>query len=368
MRNFKLFNYAAIAMALAMGMASCSDNDDLTNQGSKVELPAHHRVYIMNEGSMNLNNANIKLYAPTNTELSADDIFFKQNQQRLGDTASDMIKYDGNMYIAVNKSNYLVKTSAAAVELARVTFTDQPQLQGGVRYLTADDGFIYASFYGGAVAKIRASNLEIVDVLTGLGDYLEGIVETDDKLYVANSCNSNWEYFRDIRVIDMRKFALENTIEVTQNPRYMLEEDGKVFVISCDYSSAAGYVLQQIDTHDKNTVKVIGNASYMAEYKDKLYLINSVTDWSTKTTVNTFYTYDIRTGNVSNATFLKDAPAELASASIYMLEINDDNGDIYISTSDFVTNGTVYRFDRNGSLLDTFDAGGLNPSCALFFD
>ena len=36
-------------------------------------------------------------------------------------------------------------------------------------------GYIYASFYGGAVAKINAKTLEVVDKLTGLGDNLEGV-------------------------------------------------------------------------------------------------------------------------------------------------------------------------------------------------
>ncbi|MCM1021980.1 MAG: hypothetical protein NC343_02185 [Muribaculum sp.] len=364
----KLYLTAIVAATLMTGFTSCSDNDDLPNQGSKVELPSHHRVYILNEGTMNLNNSNIMLYAPTNTKLNVSEIFYKQNNQRLGDTATDMIKYNDNIYVAVNKSNYMVKLSAAAVELARVTFTDVPDLEGGVRYMTAEDGYIYATFYGGAVAKIKASNLKIEKVLTGLGDYLEGIVESDDKLYIANSCNSKWEYFRDIRVVDLRSFTLSNTIEVAQNPRYMLEEDNKVFVISCDYSSATGYVLQQIDIRRNNEVKVIGNASSMAEYNDRLYIVNSLSDWTTNTTTNTYYTYDIRSGAVSNNSFLKNMPAELASAHIYMIEVNDDNGDIYISTTDYVTNGTIYRFNRNGEFVESFDAGGQNPTCAIFFD
>ncbi|WP_305239818.1 YncE family protein [uncultured Muribaculum sp.] len=368
MRKLNLFAASVCAFSLALGLVSCSENDNLTNQGSKVELPAKHRAYFLNEGNMNDNNANIKLYAPTNSELSTDDIFYKQNNQRLGDTAVDLIKYRGCMYVSVNKSNYIAKLSAAAVEEARVTFTDVPELQGGVRYMVADDGYIYATFYGGAVAKINANNLKIEATLTGLGDNLEGIVEDNGKLYVANSCNSDWVYFRDIRVIDTRTFTLENTIEVAQNPRYLLEEDDKVFVISCDYTSAGGYVLQQINTRKNNEVKQIGYASQMAEKDGILYVINSVTDWSTKKATNTLYTYNIETGVVNNASFLRDMPEALKTAGIYMLEINDNNGDIYISKSDFVTNGTIYRFDRNGNFVESFDAGGLNPCCGVFFD
>lgn len=88
----------------------------------------------------------------------------------------------------------------------------------------------------------------------------------------------------------------------------------------------------------------------MCAANDILYLVNSLTDWNTYTTVNTFFTYNIKTGQMNNASFLKDAPAELTSSTLYMLEVNENNGDIYISTSEFTTNGTIYRFKKDGTI------------------
>ena len=51
-----------------------------------------------------------------------------------------------------------------------------------------------------------------------------------------------------------------------------------------------------------------------------------------------------------------------------MLTIDDNNGDIYISTSDFITNGTIYRFKKDGTFIEKFDAGGVNPNSAVFFN
>ena len=64
----------------------------------------------------------------------------------------------------------------------------------------------------------------------------------------------------------------------------------------------------------------------------------------------------------------KDAPAELVSSTLHMLTINDNDGDIYISTSDFITNGTIYRFKKDGTFIEKFDAGGVNPNSAVFFN
>ena len=117
-----------------------------------------------------------------------------------------------------------------------------------------------------------------------------------------------------------------------------------------------------------NKVTELGSATRMCAANDILYLVNSLTDWNTYTTVNTFFTYNIKTGQMNNASFLKDAPAELTSSTLYMLEVNENNGDIYISTSEFTTNGTIYRFKKDGTFIEKFDAGGINPNSAVFFN
>lgn len=367
MNKLKLMLGVAGAFALTAGFSSCSDDDDnWGNQGAIVDLPANHRAFFLYEGSWKANNSGIMFYDTNGKAESIADIFFAQNSTRLGDTAQDIIADDGKMYVAVNGSNYLARLSASAVEEARVSFATDPDLQGGIRYIVEDDGYIYATFYGGVVAKIDANTLQVNAKLTGLGGNLEGIAESDGKLYVANSCSSTWEYYKDLHVIDVRSFTKERTVEVPQNPRYVLEDDDKVFVISYDYSSADGYVLSMVEPRNNYRVTRLGNASVMNEYRDRLYLVNSVSDNGKTNT--TFYTYDIKSGTISNASFLQDAPQKLLTSTVYMLAINDGNGDIYIGTTDYVANGTIYRFDRRGRYVTKFEAGGINPSKGVFFN
>lgn len=364
-----LFSMLCI-LALSVSFTSCSDDDDNSqDEGSKVTLP-HARAFFLNEGTWGGNNAGLAFYAPNGDADFISDIYKKQNNAQLGDLGQSMIKYEDEIYIAVCSSNYLTKLNAAGVEQKRVSFVEDTDLKAGIRYIAAEDGYIYASFYGGVVAKINAKTLEVVDKLTGLGDNLEAVAVCEDMLYVANSCTADWKvYHNEIKVIDLRTFKLKETLTVATNPyTEMLEEDDKVFLISNDNSSAEGYVLQMIDPANNNKVTKIGNATFMAANDDVLYLINSITDWKEETTVNTFFTYNIKTGQMNNTSFLKNAPAELASSTLYMLEVNDNNGDIYISTSDYKTNGTIYRFKEDGTFVEQFDAGGINPSTAIFFN
>lgn len=370
----KIKNLFSLLFVCAVGFAavSCSDDDDpkWNDDGSKVVLP-EHRMFILNEGRMNANNAGIEFYAPKKDADIIDDIFFKQNGVRLGDTAQDMIEYKGNIYVAVYGSNYLAKLNAACVEETRVSFTEDSDLTGGVRYLAAEDGYVYASFHGGVVAKINAKTLQVEAKLHVGGNNLEGVAIEDDNLYVANSYShgeSGYVYHTDVYVVDLRTFKLKETLKVSENPNALLEEDDKVFVISWGNYGDKGYSFQMIDPKNNNAVIEIAVATKMAAANDRVYLVNSVTDWSTHTTTNTFFSYDVKSGRLNNESFLKNAPAELGSKSVCMMAVDEKSGDIYIGMSDYNVNGDMYRFKKDGTFVEKFGCGGLNPSKAVFFD
>lgn len=380
MRKF----YLAMAAAVVLGgvFTSCSSDDDepkWNDEGSDISLP-ESRMFILNEGTMASNNASISFYNPGEGEPKfVENIFFDQNEVSLGDCGQSMIKYGKNIYVAVYGSNYMVKLNTACVQQARKVFSSDPDLMGGVRYIAADNGFIYASFYGGVVAKINAETLEVVDKLKGLGANLEGVAIENGCLYVANSYErttdpetgkNKYNYFKEVFVIDLDTFKKKETLEVEQNPNVLVEEDDKLFLISWNYGRES-YVLQMIDPAAGNKVSEIGYATNMAAGNDMLYLVDSRTDYSVRpyVTTNTFSTYDIKSGKLNNTTFLKDAPAELATASVYMMTVSEYTGDIYVGVTNYsASNGTMYRFKSDGSFVGKFDCGGQNPRAAVFFN
>lgn len=356
-------------LALGASLASCSDDDDNSwdDSGSKVILP-QTRAFFLNQGSWKANNAGISFYAPNKDAEFVSDIFKKQNNAALGDNAQDMIEYEDRMYVSVNSSNYLVMLNAAGVEQKRVSFVDDADLSAGIRYLAAEDDYIYASFYNGFLAKINANTLKVEAKLGGLGDNLEGVTICNGVLYVANSYkeeNGTWIYNKNVVTIDLHTFTKKADIIVTTNPNLLLEEDDKVFLISKGNFTTVESALQMIDPKS-NKVTVLGSATVMCAEDDVLYWANSVTQ-DGKTYTNTFYKYDIKTGNTTVIDLAKQAPA-LASTSVGMMEVNESNGDIYVATSDYITNGDIYRFKKDGTLIDTFDSGGINPFAAVFFN
>lgn len=357
--KIRSFLFSVLCM-LAMGLSftSCdSDDDDLIDNGSTVSLPKA-RVFILNEGRMGDNNAGITFYAPNKDADKIDEIYFAQNARRMGDTGQDMIEYDKHVYVTLYNSRLLLKLNSAGVEQARLSFSAE---DGSPRYIAAEDGKVYVTLYSGRVAKINAADLTLEDYVT-VGSNPEEIIEEDGYLYVVNS---GWGNDSTLSVINRSNFELTKTIEIAKNPFKILSSEGQFFVLA--YGEGYSYPVQKVDIANETTTPIT-NATNMCEYEGTIYFVYSDTDWNTNETTNTFFSYHVRTNVLNEQTYLTDMPAELSSQSIYMMEINDENGDLYIGTSDFATNGDIYRFDRNGKFIEKFESGGMSPSQAVFFN
>ncbi|WP_455672217.1 YncE family protein [Phocaeicola sp.] len=351
--KFKSLFFSVLCMLMiGVSFTACSDDDDESNrndEGSKTELP-QNRVYILNEGAYQKNNAGITLYDPDGKVPTISDLFYTQNSAKLGDAGQDMIEYNGNIYVTMYGSKYITRLNSAGVEQARYSFTEE---QGQPRYMVAEDDKIYVTLYSGNVARLDATTLAF-EKMVKVGNNPEYIIEEDGKLYCLNS---GWGYDNRLSIIDINTFNEAENIEIFQNPERILEVGDKIIIQGYGDAYPNYTYPVAIFNPDTKSYKEIGQGTHIAGYKNTLYIIYSATNWDTNTTTNTFYSYNTSNGEVNENSFLKSVPEKLASSSIYMFNINPANGDIYIGISDFNTNDDVYRFNNNGSLIGTFESG-----------
>ena len=351
---------------LGMGFASCSDDDE--PEMEPIIDPVDYPAYILNEGAWGANNANITSFMPNYKVENLSDVYLKTNGKKMGDVANAMMEEDDNIYVVLNGSKYVARLDLLCMELARYTF---PEAEGAPRCIDVEDDYAYVTQYGGQVTKLNIKDMTLAGTFKG-GDNLEGIVEKDGKLYVANSYtvdgSNNWIYNKEVFVIDAKTMALEKTIEVVDNPTKLYEIDGKIYLISQgNYADVAG-ALQVIDPKAGTSKVILNDVTKITEgNNDLIYGICATYDANWQLT-NSFFTYNPSTGAISETSFLKDAPSSFGTAAIYLLEVDEETGFIYISTSDYTTNGTIYQFDKGGKLVKSFDSGGINPSAMVFVD
>ena len=356
MKNGKLY-FLLLTSLLTAGLSGCSD-EDKPREDDPLVLPAN-RMFVLNEGSMNGNNASVTFYDPSGSIAPIGDLYEKQNGKKLGELAQHILAYESELFLTVSGSKVICRLGDDGKEKGRLSM----EQYGNPRFLAAKDGKLYVTVYGtpGRVFRLNAETLAIEESVE-VGNNPENIVCSGSKLYISDAAYGEGN---TVSVIDIPSFKVVETVAVGQNPNDLLANGSAVYVISWGENWEA-FDLQRIDT-SSYAVKTIGKANKMAVYRDKLYLTYSTTDWGAGLTTTDFFTYDPAADQIDNRTFLSDG-AFLSDKTIYMLDIHPETGRIYVGTTDYQTNGPVYVFTAEGVLKDQFTSGGINPNKAVFID
>lgn len=353
MKKSVLFVFAAL-----MIFASCEEKP----------LPPVYEIettgaYILNNGNFASNDANLSFYNPkTNTLVS--NVFDDMNGSPLGDTAQDMIVYGNKMYIAVYNSKMLFVTDRKGKILKEIRMEKDGQMLSP-RCLTAYDGRVYASLYEGFLAQIDTVSMNVA--ITKVGNNPEGVAVSNNHIFVANSGGMNYpNYDNTVSVVDLATLREVRKITVVENPCKLLTNiKGELFLISMGNYADVPNTLQRIDPFsfqvDVLTEKPV---TYMDMSSDsKIYFVSSQYDsnYNAQVTVGVYNTLsqgfepDVVT---AKANVFKNAPC--------CISVDPVSGDVYVGTSDYMSEGDMYRFNKNGELLGKFGTGGLNPMGTYF--
>lgn len=355
----KLLLQGVLFSLLALGFASC-ESDDNNEPWIEPEITTTG-VYVLNNGNWGDNDAKLSYYNINNNTVTADVFYNVNDQQKLGDLGQDMTIYGSKMYITVTGSNkiFITNRSAKLLQTIDPKNGDQPMEP---RYTQAYGKKVYVTTQSGYVLQIDTTSMA-VDKQIKVGSYPEQMTIVGGNLYVANSGQGT---DNTVSVINLSTFA-ETKIPVIVNPEKITSDKyGNIYVISTGNYVDIRPTLQKINP-DTKAVSVIGTdvATRMAASGDKLFLIYmNPTDYSATAAAKLYY-YDIIKDEVVKQSFVTPLSAtDLNKASV--ISIDPSNSDIYISTTDYVTKGSVYKFSSNGAYQTKFSSEGLNPMGAFF--
>jgi YVTN family beta-propeller protein len=357
------------ALMLAGTFAACdSDNNE---PQPKIAF-SENRAYILYEGDSKSNNAGIAFYAPDKDVEPGlvSDIYMVQNEKGLGNLATSIVEYKGKLYVVVSKSRLLVKLDKDGVEEASLSFTEA---DGDPRYVVAVNDKLYVTLWGGSVARVDAATMQ-VEASVAVGSNPEQLVAVGNKLYVANSGMGSGN---TVSVVDLNSFTKDKDIEVLTNPNVMFVANDEPYVISWGYwgqpTLGGDYTLQRIDADDN--VENVAVGQKCAVYRDLIYIqyldvVRNMETWEIISGKHVYCTYNLRTNELVETPFIKNEAGTEAlfdiNTEVYAIDINPNHGDIYITTTDYVTTGDVYRFNSSGSFIEKFDCGGINPNKIIF--
>lgn len=334
---------------------SCDKNSD----DEKPEVKSEKRVYILNEGSWNGNNSTLDVYYPDGENTYQSKIFAAANGQGLGDTGQDLIAYGNRIYVSVWGSNYLAKLDTKGKIVEKHEFTAE---EGQPRYLAAKDGFIYVSTYGGKVMKFDTTTIATSIGSVEVGTHPEEICINGNSLYAAIAGDSYVAYDSTLAVVDLAAFSLKEKITVALDPTNVLSVGENLYVIHYDTATWTQEIMEVNPT--SKAVKKFDDGSKLATDGINLYYVKSFTDYTDYPNTKTVTSF-VKKGSDASPFDLTSTP-ELSAATVYLFDIDPDNGDFYIGTTDYATNGVIYRFGNDGKFITKFETSGISPNHAAF--
>ncbi|MBR6278881.1 MAG: hypothetical protein IKR41_09025 [Bacteroidales bacterium] len=363
----KIFSLSTLVLSTCFVSCDKEDND----KQEPVIDPVSRRVFILNEGSWGANNSTLDRYNPySEPTVLEKDIFSITNGEKIGDTGQDLIAYGNRLYLSVWGSNYLAKLDLNGKVIEKYQFKAD---EGQPRRLAANGKFVYVSTYGGKVAKFDTTSIASPVAFVGVGNNPEGIAVKGNYLVVCNSqqTGSDGKSVADnrISIVDLSTFTLAKHITSDVYGNYQNVAVVKDSVYITYYTPSFSVEMLNLDI-EKGTLTPSGAARKMIGTNEgKLFCANVATvydeNWN-ETTNTSFFVRNVNTGKDTPILDLSATP-ELATATVYLFDIDYASHDLYIGTTDYKTNGTIYRFDKDGKLLDKFETSSINPSKAVVF-
>ena len=352
--------FSLLCAAMALAAVSCSNNDlpptgPVAGEPSASD-PAIAGLFILNSGKMGMNDASLA-YFDASSRVVSTNVFKDANGKKLGDTGNSLLIYGKKMYIALTGSSIVFVTDMRGNLIKEITVGgDNANLSP--RCLVSGDGKVYVSYMEGYVGAVDTTNFSVKKVK--VGPMPEGIAYANKKVYVANSDGYNYEggYGKTVSVIDASTFTVTKTLDVASNPQTLhVASNNKVYLVSLgDYADVPAK-LQKINTSTDTVTEIPDiEPTNMAIGKDGVAYIQ-VTEYDENwNAISSYYTFDTTKDKLVGELV---SPADIPNG--YSIFADKVTGDVYIGTSDYISNGDVYLLSAEGEILLKFDTGGLNP-------
>lgn len=359
-----------LASIFAFAFIACSDDDE--NDGRADGKPELDKTgaFVLNEGRIGFDNATLSYYSIAKNELTSEILEKQNDKTKLGDLAQDILIYDSKVFITVNVSNMIFVTDLDGVILKEISTKDTEYKDP--RHIASHGGYIYIDFYSGHLVKLDPATYEVVGVLE-IPAYSEQMTVAGSELFITNSLWTGITEGKTITVVNLTNFEIERApITVHDNPsRITSDKQGNIYILSDGvwdpetYTSISALSVIEAGKYQAEVIRE-NIASKMAIQGDRLLLFNTVYG-ERQTTI--FSQYDLTTGEYSEESFLT-TPSDAQAAGLldlaYYLSVDPKNNDIYVSTTDYATTGSVLVFDKDGKYKTKFSSGGINPQKVAF--
>lgn len=294
-------------------------------------------VFVVHEGNFQGGNASLSFYNKS-TGIMSNGVFSSVNGIPLGDVGQSMEIFVNKGYIVVNNSGKVeVVNLSDLTSIGTITGLTSPRY---VRVLTASLGYI-TDLFSGLITVFNPSTLEVTGTIEVNG-HVEQVVNT---LYglIATGTSANQVY-----KINISTNEVTDSVYVGVGPSNMvLDFEGKVWILT---NGGWGTEEPKLVHLDPYTMQIEESFDFPStnNYPGNLVINGAGTELYYVD--GQVYKMDITDNSLPTLPF--------ANAFAYKCGVDPVDDIVYISDAgDFNSNGKVYRYQSNGTPLDTFNVG-----------
>jgi len=318
-------------------------------------------MVVLCEGLFQQNNSTVSFVNKTDGSIS-NTLFQDKVGRMLGDTGNDIQKYGGKIYIVVNVSSTIEVVNASTFKsIAQISMIENGTAKQP-RSIVFNNGFAYVTCYDGYVDVIDTVSLTVQQRIQ-VGRNPEGMAVANNKLYVANSGGlSAPDYDSTLSVIDLNSNIELLKINVGKNPSGVIADNsGEIYVINRgDYGAVPSSISRVNSSTDVEIEELAINATHLVRMNSDFLIANY--DYSSQ--LSGVIIFNPQTETVTNSSFITNT----GITTLYGLQYNSTNGNVYISDAmGFTNSGYIREYTNTGTLVQSFHVG-LNPNKIIFYD
>lgn len=358
MKNSLHQSFLFFICVFASFATSCSDKDPIIAEEPVVPS---NGMYVLNEGAFRTAGTSSLSYIDIESKEVTADIFQANNATaELGADPADMGQYGSFLFISVTGSDKVVVLDAASAKQIKVINIEQP------RYLAFHSGKVFVSSYTNQVFVIDTLTNSVTTEIP-VGSTPEQVVAANNKIYVANSGSNDYiaggSHDNRVFVINPTTLTVEKEIEVADNV-YHLQSNGKGYVYAGTvgvFNSDWSALLHPAKLYRINAATDVVDKNFdfgvllMSSTNDKIYAVS--TNYQGEDGVFNLLEMNSNGDQVDKLNYFSSIDFD----SMYALTVDQENGDIWVSNTDWSNNGSVYHYSTSSQEVEEF-AVGLNPS------
>ena len=295
------------------------------------------KVLIANQGNFGWGEGTLSVYYE-GSETIDNEVYKRVNGESVGNVFQSIAKVEDKFYFVINNSGRLVVADTGFKKIDVVDDFISP------RY------FYQTDKYTGYMTDLYANKIYLMDLASNTSTAVlptnhwaeKGVIAGDLFWYTAPATNK-------IFSLDITSDQFKDSIVVGEKPESIIRDKNGVIWVLCkgdeSKNESAKLTSVRIEGGDITVISfdITGVPTSLAYDKEN----NSVYFLSDK-----IWVLRINEGSQPE-TWL-----EIPNAAFYTVAVNPASGDVYVSdVKDFVSKSTIYRYSREGALLDEFSAG-----------